>query len=340
MFLNNGADPRSRGMASKCSRTLGSTVIMIAALVYADHAAVAGWPDRVIRLIVPFSGGSSSDTIARIIAEKMSQRLGQPVIVQDRPGGSSIIGTQAIAKAAPDGYTLGIVNTSSQVATTVFNTNLPFDAGKEFSPIAEIGNSPFVLMAPAQTPIKTLSDYVAAAKIRPGKLTYASAGVATLSHLAGELIVSKFGVDVVHVPYPGSSNEMIDIIAGRIDMAVSTIAPTLPSYRAEKLRYFAIMDSERSPLMPDIPTVTEAHAKGCEAGLWTALVGPAGIPSEIVVRLNQLIADLIKEPEVQGVLMAEGVKAETGSSEALSALIKADLSKWKNVADGIHITNR
>ena len=336
MVLDKSTARSSTWVINKRRISFGAKVLaVIATVVCGSHEASAAWPERVIRLIVPFSAGSSSDAIARVVATKMSQVLGQPMIVDNRPGGSSIIGAQAIAKAAPDGYTLGVVNTTSQVATVVFNADLPFDPGADFSPIAEIGVSPFVLMAPVRTSIQTLPDYVAAARANPGKLTYASAGVSTLSHLAGQLIVSKFGADVMHIPYPGSSNEMVDIIAGRIDMAVGTIAPTLSAYRAGQIQYFAIMNKERSRLIPDIPTVDEVGAVGCEAGLWTALVGPAGIPPAIVARLNQVVRDLVTDPDVQRVLTSEGVQAKAGPPEALSELIRSDLSKWKKVAAGI-----
>jgi tripartite-type tricarboxylate transporter receptor subunit TctC len=295
-------------------------------------SARADWPDRVIHLIVPFGAGSSSDTIARIIAAKMSDQLGQQIVVENRVGGSTIIGTDAIAKSAPDGYTIGLANTTTHAVTAALTPKLPFDPAKDFAPIAMIGSSPFVLIGSGLKPSKTLQEFIALAKAQPGKLSYASAGTATLSHLAGELMKYKAGIDVTHVPYRGSEQSMVDVIAGRIDMMVGSIAPTLQQIHAGKLRGFAVMAESRSPLLPDVPTMTETGISDCDAALWTALVAPAKVPPAIIERLNKAASAVVKSAEVQQALNVQGITPESGSPEDVAARIRADIVKWKKIA--------
>src|SRR5689334_958916 len=192
------------------------TLVAVASI--SGSPAYAEWPDRPTKMIVPFSAGSSSDTIARIVAIKMGERLGQQVVVENRVGGSTIIGTDSVAKAAPDGYTLELANTTTHAASAALNATLPFDPVKDFAPVAMIGVSPFVLIGATQVTATTLKDFVALSKAKPGSLSYASAGTGTLAHLAGELFKSKAGIEVTHVPYRGSAQSMVDLMQGRIDL--------------------------------------------------------------------------------------------------------------------------
>src|SRR5687767_12279670 len=201
------------------------------ALTLIVQPALAQWPERPIKLIVPFAAGSSSDTIARIIGAKLGERLGQQVVVENRVGASTVIGTDAVAKAAPDGYTLGLANTTTHAASAALTASLPFDPVKDFTPVAMIGTSPFVLVGAPQLATTTLQEFIALAKAQPGKLSYASAGTGTLAHLAGELFKSKAAVDIIHVPYRGSAQSMLDLMQGRIELSVSTIPPTLQHVR-------------------------------------------------------------------------------------------------------------
>jgi tripartite-type tricarboxylate transporter receptor subunit TctC len=315
-------------------RTL--TILFSLLLTFATQAS-AQWPDRPIKLIVPFSAGSSSDTIARIVAAKMGERLGQQVVVENRVGGSTVIGTDAVAKAAPDGYTLGLANTTTHAASAALVPNLPFDPVKDFIPIAMIGSSPFVLIGSTQVSAANLKDFVALAKSQPGKLSYASAGTGTLAHLAGELFKYKAGIEVTHVPYRGTAQSMIDLMQGRIDLSVSTIPPTLQHIREGKLRAFATMSEKRNVMLPDVPTVAEAGVPGCEAGLWTALVVPMGTPPDIVTKLNRIMLAVANTPEVQESLKIQGVDPEPGTPDAVAARIAADVVKWKEVVTSAKI---
>jgi tripartite-type tricarboxylate transporter receptor subunit TctC len=305
---------------------------LLTAVAFAAPAhAQAPWPERPIRLIVPFTPGSSSDTIARIVATRMSERLGQPITVENRVGGSTVIGTDAVAKAAPDGYTLGLANTTTHAVSAALNATLPFDPVKDFAPVAMIGSSPFVLVGAPQVSAVTLKDFIALAKSQPGRLSYASAGTGTLAHLAGELFKRQAGIDVTHVPYRGSAQSMLDLMQGRIELSVSTIPPTLQHIREGKLRGYAAMSEKRNAMLSEVPTVAEAGVPGCEAGLWTALVVPAGVPERIVRRLNQAALAAINDPEIQRSLSIQGVDAEPGSPESVAARIGADVVRWREV---------
>lgn len=335
--MANGANTGNMQSKHPMLWSLLLAAVVSAAGLLAPGEAQAQWPNRVIRIIVPFGAGSSSDTIARIIAAKLSDQLRQQVIVENRVGGSTIIGTDAIAKSAPDGYTLGLANTTTHAASGALIPNLPFDPIKDFSPIAMIGSSPFVLLASSQGPSKTLEEFVAQAKANPGKLSYASAGTGTLTHLAGELVKWKTGIDVLHVPYRGSEQSLADVLMGRLDLLVGTIPPTYTHVREGKLRAFAIMSESRHPLLPDVPTIGEAGAPGCEAALWTALVAPAGVPAAIIARLGQSMSAIVNSPEVQQSLKLQGITPEPGSAEVVAARIRADIVKWKEVAAGAKI---
>jgi tripartite-type tricarboxylate transporter receptor subunit TctC len=301
-------------------------------------SAFAEWPERPIRLIVPFAAGSSSDTIARIIGAKLGDKLGQQVVVENRVGGSTVIGTDAVAKAAPDGYTLGLANTTTHAASAALNANLPFDPIKDFAPVAMIGSSPFVLISAPQVPAATLAGFVALAKSRPGSLSYASAGTGTLAHLAGELFKRQADVDVTHVPYRGTAQSMVDLMQGRIELSVSTIPPTLQHIREGKLRALATMSATRNVMLPDIPTVAEAGVPGCEAALWTAIVVPAGTPAAIVKRLNETVLAVATASDVQQAMKIQGVDPDPGAPEAVAERIKADVVKWKEVVAAAKIS--
>jgi tripartite-type tricarboxylate transporter receptor subunit TctC len=310
----------------------------VAAILGSNVDARAEWPDRPIKMVVPFTAGSSSDTIARVVAAKMSEKLGQQVVVENRVGGSTIIGTDSVAKSAPDGYTIELANTTTHAASAALNSSLPFDPVKDFAPVAMIGSSPFVLIAATQVKAKALKDFVALAKAAPGKLSYASAGTGTLAHLGGELFKRQAGIDVIHVPYRGSAQSMFDLMQGRIDLSVSTIPPTLANIREGKLRALATMSTKRNVQLPDVPTVAEAGVPGCEAELWTAVVVPAGVPADIITHLNAAVLAAVASPEIQKALTIQGVDPEPGPPEAVAARIKADIVKWREVVVAAHIT--
>jgi tripartite-type tricarboxylate transporter receptor subunit TctC len=293
--------------------------------------AAAAWPERPLKLIVPFSAGSSSDTIARIVAVRLGDRLGQQIIIENRVGGSTIVGTDAIAKSVPDGYTLGLANTTTHAASVALTPRLPFDPLKDFTPIGMIGVSPFVLVTSPQLPSRTLRDFVDLARAKPGSLSYSSAGTGTLAHLAGELFKRRAGIDIVHVPYRGTSQSTLDLLQGRIDLSVSTIPPALQQIRQAAIRPLAVMSEKRNTMLPAVPTVAEGGVPGCEAALWTAIVVPAGVPADIIKRLNEALAAVVGSAEVQETLKIQGVDPESGTPEMVTALIRSDIQKWRDI---------
>jgi tripartite-type tricarboxylate transporter receptor subunit TctC len=318
-------------MRRKVPVMLRLALAIVAATFCLRGEAQAQWPDRPIRLIVPFAAASSSDTIARLIALKLGERLGQQVIVDNRVGGSTIIGTDAVAKAAPDGYTIGLANTSTHAASAGLSPSLPFDPVKDFAPIAMIGSSPFVLISSPHTPAATLKEFVALAKASPGTLNYASAGTATLAHLGGELFKAKANINVTHIPYRGTAQSMFDLIQGRINLLIGTIPPTLHAIREGRLRALATMSDKRNEALPDVPTAAEAGVPDCEAGLWTALVVPVGVPPEVLKTLTQATLAIVNTPDVQSALKLQGVDPEPGSPQLVAVQIQKDIVKWREV---------
>src|SRR4029077_14774431 len=245
-------------MGTAMKRAAFFALLMTLAAVHAAAAQSAAWPERPIRLIVPFPAGSSSDIVARIVAQRLGERLGQQLVVENRPGASGNLGTEAVAHAAPDVYTLGLANTSTHTLSPSLMANPAYDPVKDFAPISMIGASPFVLALYPGVPAKTVPELIALAKTKPAKLTFASAGPATLANLAGILFAKTAHIELTPVSYRGSGQEILDFVAGRIDMAFATIPPTLPLIRDGKVRAIAVTGPQRSPALADLPTVAES----------------------------------------------------------------------------------
>jgi tripartite-type tricarboxylate transporter receptor subunit TctC len=295
-----------------------------------NAARAAGWPERPIHLIVPFPAGSSSDIVARIVAHALGEKLGQTVVVENRPGASGEIAAEYVAHAAPDGYTLGLINTSFTLLPSLTTTH-KFDAIKSFAPISMLGASPFVLASYPGVPARTVQDVIKLAKTAPGKHTFAEAGPATLANLAGILFNKMAGVQITPVSYRGTEQEVPDLIAGRVDMAYVTIPPTLPLIQQNKVRAIAVTGARRSPTLPDVPTVAEGGLPGYEAVLWQALNAPAGTPAPILARLNAETDALLHESKTTGALAKVGVDADPSTPQQLADRIAADIKKWHEV---------
>ena len=311
------------------SIALASAMVAVTAIAQTGDD---GWPERPVRLVVPFPAGSSTDIIARIVAQKLSHRLGQQIVIENRTGASGNIGADAVAKAAPEGYTMGIATASTHAVAASLSTNLPYDPIKDFAPVAMIGSQPYVLVLQPALPARNLAELIALAKAKPGTLNYGSAGVASLAHLATALFASMAGVNIVHVPYKSSSQSMTDMITGRLDMQFATIAPSLPNIRAGQLRALATSGKTRVAALPELPTVAEAGLAGYEAALWVSLVMPSATPPTMIARLNREVNDILKSTEGTEALVAQGMVAEPGPPEALTERIRGDLEKWRGVA--------
>jgi len=309
--------------------------IALAALMLAGAAVAqtdAGWPDRPIRLIVPFPAGSSTDIVARIVAQKLGQSLGQQIVVENRAGASGNIGADAVAKAAPDGYTIGIATASTHAVAASLSPNLPYDPIRDFAPVGMIGSQPYVLVLHPALPARNLAELIALAKAKPGTLNYGSAGIASLAHLATELFASMAGVNIIHVPYKSSSQSMTDMITGRLDMQFATIAPSLPTIRAGQLRALVTSGKTRVAALPELPTVAEAGIAGYEAALWVSFVVPSRTSPRIIARLNREVNDVLESSDGTEALVAQGMAPEPGPPEALTERIRGDIEKWRGVA--------
>jgi len=293
-------------------------------------ARAASWPERPIHLIVPFPAGSSSDIVARVVAHALGEKLGQTVVVENRPGASGEIAAEYVAHATPDGYTLGLINTSFTLLPSLSTTH-KFDAIKSFAPISMLGASPFVLASYPGVPAHTVQDVIRLAKSAPGKHTFAEAGPATLANLAGVLFNKMAGVQITAVSYRGTEQEVPDLIAGRVDMAYVTIPPTLALIQQNKVRAIAVTGARRSPALPDVPTVAEAGLSGYEAVLWQALNAPAGTPAPILARLNTETNALLRETKTTAALAKVGVDADPSTPQQLADRIAADIKKWHDV---------
>ncbi len=310
---------------------------LVAGVAFAQTiAADARWPERPIRLIVPFTPGSSSDTVARLVGQKLGERLGQQLVVENRVGAGGSIGTEQVARAEPDGYTLGLANTTTH-AVAASLINLPYDPVKDFAPVSMLGSSPFVLALYPGVAAKNVKELIALAKAKPRAMTYASAGPATLAHLSGALFERMAKIELTHVPYRGTAQSTLDLLEGRVEMQFGTIPPTLTHIRAGKLRALAVTGAVRNATLPDVPTIAESGLPGYESSLWQAIVAPASTPPAIVARLNREVTAVLDDPEVKEALAKQGVETETGSSAALGARIREDIKKWREVIIGAGI---
>jgi tripartite-type tricarboxylate transporter receptor subunit TctC len=300
-------------------------------------ASEASWPNKPIRFIAPFPAGSSTDVVARIVGQLLGARLGQQFVIENRVGASGNIGSDAVARAAPDGYTIGLATTSTHALAPSLSTNLPYNPVRDFAPVSMIGSAPYVMVTYPGLETKSVQDFVALAKRQPGKLTYGSAGPASLAHLAGVLFANAVGVKIVHIPYKSSAQSVTDLITGRLDMQFATIAPTLPLIRSGQLRALAVTGASRSGTVPNYPTLAESGLPGYEATLWMAIVMPPATPPGIVAKLNRMLAEALNTNEAKDMLLAQGVDTETSSPDALRARIGSDIAKWRTVIAGAGI---
>ncbi len=309
-----------------------SCALIAAAMIATSAQAQTGeWPSKPIRLIAPFPPASTADVIARVLGQKLGQRLGQPVVVDNRVGASGNIGADAIAKAAPDGYTVGIVTSSTHAVAVGLSAKLPYDPLKDFTPVTMLASSPYVLVLAPGVPATNIRELIALAKAKPGVLNYGSAGPASLAHLAGALFATLSDVELTHVPYKSTAQSVIDLISGRLEMQFATIAPSLANIRAGQLRALAVTSRKRSDALPDVPTMDEAGVKGYEATLWFALVAPSGLPAAMATRLNREAVDILNSAEMKDTLAQQGLVPDPGTPDALAAQIRRDIVKWRDV---------
>lgn len=293
--------------------------------------AAADYPDRPIKLIVPFAAGAGTDAVARFTAQKLEEQLKQPVVVENRVGASGAIGTQAVAQAPADGYTLLFVASPFTTVAAATPLTANYDPIKQFAPVALIAAGPLVWVANAQAPFATMREMIAYARANPGKLAYGSAGAGGVNHLALELFKNKTGTDILHVPYKGIAPATTDLLGGSIMTLTGTIPAVLPHLKSGKARALAVTGDKRALLLPDVPTVKETGANGTEVYNYWGIVAPVGTPAVVLQRLNGEVQKFLAQKEVQERLATDGVDLTPGGPERLAAFIANDYNGWKRL---------
>ncbi len=305
---------------------LGAVLLVIAA----SPALAQSWPAKPIRFIVPYPPGGGTDIVVRLIAPKLSESLGQSVLVENKPGASTIIGSEILAKAAPDGYTIGMI-TDSHVVNPTFFPKLPYNSLADFAPISQLVFVPFVLIAHPSLQVKSVKELIAAAKARPGKINYASIGNGTPHYLAMEWVKSLAGIDMVHVPYKGVAPAVADVVAGQVDVMFTGMSTGLPHVKSGKVLGLAVSSPKRQASAPDIPTVSESGLPGFDFLTWYGLAAPAGTPREIVARLSREMAQALGQPDVRERLAALGVEGAPSTPEQFTAFMKKEAEKYAHI---------
>jgi tripartite-type tricarboxylate transporter receptor subunit TctC len=300
-------------------------------LVYAQPVDT-NWPNRPIRFIVPFPAGAITDLVARVVAAKLSQQLGQPVIIDNRTGASGEVGAAAIMHAAPDGYTIGLATASTHAIAASLNSSLAYDPVKDFTPISMIGDAPYVLVVNSSLPAQNVADVIRLAKAQPRSLNYSTVGPASLAQFAGALFSSMTGVELTPIPYRTATQAVIDLAEGRIQMQFGAIAASLPFVRDGRLRALAVTSSARVAMLPDVPTMSEAGLANYEAVLWMALVMPPGTPSILVERMNRETREAIADAGVQKSLALQALLPRSSTPDELRGRISSDIAKWHKIA--------
>ena len=309
-----------------------SAAALLAALACASDLQAQTYPSRPIRLVVPFPPGGASDTVARVVVRKFSEGVGQPVVIENRPGVGGLLGSEAVAKAAADGYTLLLGSVSSlAVAPHVFSSPR-IDPEKNFSAIAPISSSPLTVIVRPTLPVHSIADLIALAKSRPGALNYGAAGVGTHVFLVAELFKKLAGIDAVHVPFQGGAPAVMALLAGDIDYKFDVVNTSLPQARAGKVRVLAVTSAKRVPLMPEVPTLVESGFPGFDATAWMGVVGPAGLPAGIVSRLSAEIRNAVSSPGLSEVYAAQGLVPELASPVEFAEMIRRESARWGAVA--------
>jgi tripartite-type tricarboxylate transporter receptor subunit TctC len=322
------------------TRTALSLSTLLAALAFTATAALAqSFPTKPVKLIVPFPPGGAVDAYARTIQPALADNLGQPIVIENKTGASGMIGTEAVAKSAPDGYTLVVGNIATFAMNVGIYKNMPYDPVKDLTPIMHTVKVNYVVVVNPEVPVRTMAELIAYAKANPGKLSYGSSGSGSAQHMAAELFKARAGVDITHVPYKGTGALVGDLIAGHVSLAFADQASMMPQVKAGKLRALAVGGLQRSPDYPDIPTIAESsNLPGFEAVAWQGIAGPAGLPPAVVKRLNEAFLKSHEAPGMKEKLANVGLTSVGGTPEEFGRYIRSEIAKWSKVAKDIGAT--
>jgi len=313
------------------TKRVASAALLIASCTLATSALAqsAGYPQRPIRLIVPFAPGGGLEITARSIGQKLTEKRGQAIVIDNRPGAATIVGSEIASKASPDGYTLLMITTTFAINPTLYG-KLPYDPNRDFAPVTQITSVPNILVVNPSIPAHSVRELIALAKAKPGQLNYASAGSGTSPHLAAELFKTMAGIDMTHVPYKGIPPAVTDVIAGRVAMLMTTTISAAPHVKSGRLRALAITSPKRLAAMPDVPAIGET-VPGYEADAFQGMIAPAGVPKEIVRQLADDIATIVKLPDIRERITADGAEPIGSTPEAFAAFLKKEMLKWGKV---------
>jgi tripartite-type tricarboxylate transporter receptor subunit TctC len=309
-----------------------SLALALALMLFGQAHAQTAWPAKPIKMIVGFAAGGSTDVTARIIAQSLTERLGQPVVVENRGGAGGNIGADAVAKADPDGYTLLMATSSTFAANPNLYKSLPFDVRNDFAPITVTAFIPNLLVVNPSVPANNVADFIAYLKANPEKLNFASAGNGTSQHLSGELFNSLAGVRMTHIAYRGGAPAVSDLLGGQVQVIFAPLVEVIQQVRAEKLKALGITTAKRSPLLPEVPTIMEA-LPGYEVALWNGLLAPAKTPPEIIDRINRATIDALRSPEVKAKLAEQGSEPVGNTPAEFKAFIESELVKWRKLVE-------
>jgi tripartite-type tricarboxylate transporter receptor subunit TctC len=307
------------------------------ALISTSTSFGQAYPNKPVRMIVPFPAGGATDVLARALSIKLGEKLGQNVVVENRPGAGGTIGSQAVAQAAPDGYTILLATSSTHSIGPVINPKIPYDAQADFTALGQVASSPNIVLVPLSSPAKTMRELIDLAKKNPGKLNYASSGNGTIVHLTSELFKAQSGTFIVHIPYRGTALAIPDLISGKVDLLFDSLVSGLPHVKDGKLRGLAVTSDKRTPLAPDLPTVADA-LPGFESVTWFGLYGPKAMPADVVQKLNSSLNAALADGDVKERFARLGAEPTSTTSAAFASLAQNERAKWKRIIEQRKIT--
>jgi len=330
-----------RGPSRSLHRSLlplaGLAVLLPVPAAAQPQPSAQAWPSRAVRIVVPFGPGGSADFVGRLLGQRLTETLGQPVIVENRPGAGAMLGNEVVAKSPPDGYTLTIGTLGPFAVNQSLFRKVPYDSQRDFAPITLTGASSHVLVVHPSMPVKSMPDLIVLAKQRPGQMTFASSGIGNATHLTGELFKSMAGLDVVHVPYKGGGAAVADLIGGHVAFSFASMPSAMPHVRAGRLRALAVAPGQRVSTAPELPTVAESGLPGFSSEDWQGVLAPAKTPQDIVMRLNGEIHKVLGAPEVREKLDTQGFQVRLSTPQQFADLIRSESAKWAKIVKEANI---